>query len=129
MLFMGRKVIYTGVRLGCILRCIYNNGGQDGQAQHINLAASIARNHPASLDPDVLGLIATEEVGYFYAHDEKLFDEFKDRLWKRLGACVVGLPPTAPAWFSMRSRLIDIMPEEFEENEELKSKKAALGGF
>ena len=116
--------MYTGVRLGCILRCIYNNGGHDGVAQHINMAAAIARTDPASLDADVLGLLATEEFGYFYNKDTQVFEEYRDRLWTRLGACITGLAQTTPAWFGMTSRLIDINPDwDFDAREETLNQK------
>jgi hypothetical protein len=108
---MGKVFMYTGVTLGCILRCIYNSGGQDGRELHINLASGIARTEPGSLDPEVLELLANQTFGYFYSNQSADFNEARMRLWYRLIACVRGLPETPPEWFSYHSRLADILPE------------------
>jgi len=104
--------MYTGVTLGCILRCIYNCGGRDGDKLHINLASGIARANPGSLDPEVLEMLANESFGYFFGGKSSEFNETRSRLWVRLTACVRGLPEAAPDWFSAQSGLADIVPGE-----------------
>ncbi len=111
-----RRFVFTGVRLGCILRCVYCLQGKDGSASHINNAATVARNEPSILDSDILGLLATEEFGYFYQYDMEAFGPIRDALWRRMAMCIKGLPTATPTWFSLESRLIDIIPTNINES-------------
>jgi len=108
---MGRTKTYAGVKLGCILRCIYKNGGRDGHATTINRACGLARTKPSFLDADDLGLLATEAFVYFYSNEPNEFLKSKDQLWARLSNSLRGLPESTPEWFSHETRLLDVFPQ------------------
>ena len=104
--------MYTGVKLGCILRCIYNNGGGDGGNLRIDFASAVARTDPGSIEADLMHSLAKETFGYFYQNQPVTFSESRNRLWMRMTACVRALPLDPPYWFNEETRLMDVVSLE-----------------
>ena len=98
-----------GVKLGCILRCIYNNGGGPGGVESIDEASASARRDPSELSTEDRLALGSETFGYFFADRATTFSAAREGIWTRMSVSINGLPKDPPDWFTQKSRLIDIV--------------------
>lgn len=95
----------TSQLIGCVINCLFSNGGGAGGAAGIDAAAQVAQNDPASLSRAERKKLLSTKLVYFYASNENAFGVNRDDLWRCISQCLGSTEPTPPNWFIAKATI------------------------